>query len=1064
MSLSTARAAPRESLERVRTILATLRARLSYVVDLDNADLWAATGGSAESPFREAAAHAPLGALRHVVTLGKPDHLHAKDKRVFALAIRHFIAEGILRFTALEKKLQFAVAAVDAVERLDKEAAYAPKLHRNGSSAMLTHRASLLAGNMTAEAWSALAVAEVEAPPGTGTSPPSAGGAEEIEGSGSAPEAAADHVDGDGGYSSDSSQSSAGSHASHRSHAGTDILVSMLPDLTAHLDALAASRRGVSASRRGGTPATVSSDGGGAHATATTTTKPRTRTQLRGTTATPSAALLQSLASMRPRRLAFASPPSSSPACDIPAPHRSLPYSFHAVMAAMSTAATDDVHGVPRDQTSCWLGALAAGPLCALPPLRDAMETLLDTAAAGNVGPLHFALAYAYAVATGRQPSSGSEMTILANNILGIFQRRRGDQFTPLEVLQNAQHLIEDARAAPSPRLKGMESLTINGTFAAERTISHPFIQPRTGHTEACPQGVASVTTFKSSVVFSESATAEATTACCVPGALACRGADAAPAPLRAPTRARGELPDPAAWLWGIPEGTPIPADGTPAGAAISLLALLRHTEQAVHDELRHCDSCKRTLVQLTQWAFVEAPPCLVVSVEMYKATWAPSRLQLSLKDGSIQRYVLVCVLLRDGVPVVRRRDGQVQTTGHFMVARCVKGQPVVINDAHISNATHEHVAALSLKLSNAFCYAREEDVLDDAVLHLVSTPPVAPLAAKPGGGGGAGPLLRVPPQPQRALRTPVSTRELPPSSLTVTELLKSMELPSHGAPAKGSLLHNVLQGKVKAFLKARTEMDVFYNRWESPVSMFLLDDYIGLLKNKYRNVFVIPFADNLKSIERVVAALFADPLAVAADQLDDDLMEVGGGGDVYWQTLGKPDIFDASVIRHIMFFFGTLDKTHFILVVVDNISRTIATYDLFHPQNSVNEYSERAHLFLRKAWGSMVDTRTGCPRVDSSFPHYKYQAPRAPLARQGSNNHCGPIALCVAECIMRCDLPPSQEAVDAVEKLLPKNNAGENTFWAAYRRRVLLAIVNEELPPDIALFGVQGKGAATTS
>jgi hypothetical protein len=64
----------------------------------------------------------------------------------------------------------------------------------------------------------------------------------------------------------------------------------------------------------------------------------------------------------------------------------------------------------------------------------------------------------------------------------------------------------------------------------------------------------------------------------------------------------------------------------------------------------------------------------------------------------------------------------------------------------------------------------------------------------------------------------------------------------------------------------------------------------------------------------------------------------------------------------------------------------------------------------------------------------------------------------------MRCDLPPSQEAVDAVEKLLPKNNAGENTFWAAYRRRVLLAIVNEELPPDIALFGVQGKGAATTS
>jgi hypothetical protein len=483
-----------------------------------------------------------------------------------------------------------------------------------------------------------------------------------------------------------------------------------------------------------------------------------------------------------------------------------------------------------------------------------------------------------------------------------------------------------------------------------------------------------------------------------------------------------------------------------------------------VHDELRRCVSCTKMLVQLTQWAYAEAPPCLVVSVEMFKATWAPSRLQLSLKDGRIQRYVLVCVLLRDGVPVVRRRDGQVRTTGHFMVARCVNGQPVVINDAHVSKATHEHIAALSLSLSNAFCYAREGDVRDDAVLRLESTPPAAPLAAKAGGGGGAGLLLQAPPPPQRTLPAPSSTSEPPFSSSPVTELLKSMELPPPGAPAKGSRLHNALQGTVKEFRKAKSELDVFYNRWESPVSMFLLDDYINLLKSKFRNVFVIPFVDNLKSIEHVVAALFAKPLPVAADQIEDGLLEVGGGGDEYWQNLGKPDIFDASVIRHIMFFFGTSDKTHFILVVVDNATRTITTYDLYHRRRPENEYSEKANLFLRKAWGSMIDTRTGIFREESSCPKFNYQGPTAPLAAQGSNNHCGPIALCVAECIMRCDFPPSQEAVGTAENLMRSSGADANSFWAAYRRRVLLAIVNGKLPPDIALFEDKCRSAMITS
>lgn len=81
---------------------------------------------------------------------------------------------------------------------------------------------------------------------------------------------------------------------------------------------------------------------------------------------------------------------------------------------------------------------------------------------------------------------------------------------------------------------------------------------------------------------------------------------------------------------------------------------------------------------------------------------------------------------------------------------------------------------------------------------------------------------------------------------------------------------------------------------------------------------------------------------------------------------------------------------------------------------------------------------------------------PPFPLAKQGRNNHCGPIALCVAECIMRCKIPPSQKAVDAVEQTTLKTRGtieGANQFWAAYRRRVACAIATGVLPPDIAAF-----------
>jgi len=56
----------------------------------------------------------------------------------------------------------------------------------------------------------------------------------------------------------------------------------------------------------------------------------------------------------------------------------------------------------------------------------------------------------------------------------------------------------------------------------------------------------------------------------------------------------------------------------------------------------------------------------------------------------------------------------------------------------------------------------------------------------------------------------------------------------------------------------------------------------------------------------------------------------------------------------------------------------------------------------------------------------------------------------------MRCHIPPSQEAVEAVERnaLMQRGTIQDaNVFWAAYRRRVALAIADGVLPPDIVEF-----------
>lgn len=1007
--LAISRAAPKEALVRVRDVVSQLRARLSSVADLNNVDLRAASGGSAESPFRAPAGATPLGTLRPIVALGEPEGLPAEDQRVFALALRSSLAAGLLRFTALEKKLEIVVAAVQAVESVDTKAERVPKLHRDGTPAMTAKRSALLKGTLTPADWAALAGDALAAPVDTMADGDSSSAAPSPA---PATTAAAPTSD-DDGYSSESSQGSeeGGSVASVSSSQSGGLVSQLRASL--NLQGLG---KNLASLRRGGAPPLGYS--------------PRFR-----------------LATSGPR------------APLVPAPDRALPYTASAVRKEL--VLTDNgICGVPRTGTSCWLGAMAAGPLLALPPLRNAMVNVWENAPAAAPGSLHISLAYVFAVACGVQHTTGAIMTTVANNALHAFGVKAGEQFNPPEVLQRSVHDAEDARVRPHARLLGLDALTPAGTFNTEHIQTAPTIGRR-GHAPSCIHfNDTKRTRYVASVVISETSTPVATDSCCVAGALASRGADAAPAPLKVTGGA--VLPQPAAWLWGLPAGTPVPADGSAAGGAISLLALLRQTERTLRDEVRPCGVCKKGLAGLMQLEYVTPPPCLVVSVEMVSATWAPSRLQLTLRGGAVQKYVLTCVLLREGVPVVRRRDGQAETRGHFYVARSVGGRCCVINDEIVSEATPAQIAALSLLEAHAFCYAREGDVDERDVLDLVAAPSKVPQWEAGGGAFAAenlptGPQL--PPPIGAARSMSVRSASSGGEALAIQKLLASMSLPGVEEP----------QPRTALFTACTRDPDIntFYSKWCSPVRISLLDVYMGLLNEKYRDVFVIPFgvaSNRITSLSDNVDKFFTS-MATPHTGYDDTGVDDDGGvlvtnaiADsvvfVAWKKLGQPDIFDPSVIRLIVVCFANDEQTHFLLVVVDNIERTIATYDLLYDRVPDNEYAQRVEAFLQAAWLHLPDAKTGTARGKS--PAYVKILPQFPLAKQGSNNHCGPIALCIAECLMRCQVPPSVKAVKAVEKSTLQQRGAvtdANVFWAAYRRRVAIAIATGVLPPDIVDF-----------
>ncbi len=136
-------------------------------------------------------------------------------------------------------------------------------------------------------------------------------------------------------------------------------------------------------------------------------------------------------------------------------------------------------------------------------------------------------------------------------------------------------------------------------------------------------------------------------------------------------------------------------------------------------------------------------------------------------------------------------------------------------------------------------------------------------------------------------------------------------------------------------------------------------------------------------------------------------------------------DLFYIGLNR--FFFFGMQSggiAGHFSLVIFDNLTTTKTHYDLYHGEGGGEKNKRtlfaRAEGVLKDLW-NRTKTSLGGPRPSPRMPVYKETPPPSGLARQGSNNHCGPIACLVAECLLRVGAPPLAADVTGAEaKLVP--------------------------------------------
>jgi hypothetical protein len=195
-------------------------------------------------------------------------------------------------------------------------------------------------------------------------------------------------------------------------------------------------------------------------------------------------------------------------------------------------------------------------------------------------------------------------------------------------------------------------------------------------------------------------------------------------------------------------------------------------------------------------------------------------------------------------------------------------------------------------------------------------------------------------------------------------------------------------------------------------------------------------------------SSAYYDPaLVVSAAFFDDDGKLLSHAADT--------DVFMPSLNRY--FFFGVHQPGHFSLVAVDNARLTYTHYDLLHKKDATCGFAASALNVLRNLWSRTPDLQ-GQPRGD--FPPYEFEMPLHGIAKQINNVHCGPIALCVAECILRAGVPPSAIGVSTADR----GGVGPNTFFAGYRRKFLhlssttLHLPPTPFPPSLALLPpVQG-------